>query len=94
MCCVDEEGPRCPAYALKLVIVNKGGTMSPIEIVLLVLIGAAFVAVLVRAKRRGTCGDCSSSGSCSGHCSSKQKSCCPAVKGVDAVEKELSRGVK
>ena len=64
--------------------------MSPIDIVLLVLIGAAFVAVLVRAKRRGTCGDCSSSG----HCSSKQKSCCPAVKGVDAVEKELSRGVK
>lgn len=29
--------------------------MSPIDIALLVLIGAAFVAVLVRAKRRGTC---------------------------------------
>ena len=55
--------------------------MSPIDIILLVAIGAAFVAVLVRAKR-------------SGHCSSRQKSCCPAVKGVDAVEKELSRGVK
>lgn len=68
--------------------------MSPIDIVLLVAIGAAFVAVLVRVKRKGTCGDCSSSGSCSGHCSSKQKGCCPAAKGVDAVERELSRGVK
>ena len=94
MCCVDEERPGRLAPALKLVIVNKEGTMSPIDIILLVAIGAAFVAVLVRAKRKGTCGDCSSSGSCSGHCSSKQKSCCPAVKGVDAVEKELSRGVK
>lgn len=68
--------------------------MSPIDIVLLVVIGAAFVAVLVRVKRKGTCGDCSSSGSCSGHCGSKQKGCCPAAKGVDAVERELSRGVK
>lgn len=68
--------------------------MSPIDIVLLVVIGAAFVAVLVRVKRKGTCGDCSSSGSCSGHCSSKQKGCCPAAKGVDAVERGLSRGVK
>ena len=63
--------------------------MSPIDIVLLVLIGAAFVAVLVRAKRKGACGDCSSSGSCSGHCSSKQKSCCPAVKSVFAVGSEV-----
>lgn len=94
MCCVDEERPGRLAPALKLVIVNKGGTMSPIDIILLVAIGAAFVAVLMRIKRKGTCGDCSSSGSCSGRCSSKQKSCCPAVKGVDAVEKELSRGVK
>ena len=68
--------------------------MSPIDIILLVAIGAAFVAVLMRIKRKGTCGDCSSSGSCSGHCSSKQKSCCAAAKGVDAVERELSRGVK
>ena len=68
--------------------------MSPIDIILLVAIGAAFVAVLMRIKRKGTCGDCSSSGSCTGRCSSKQKSCCPAAKGVDAVEKELSRGVK
>ena len=90
MCCVDEERPGRLAPALKLVIVNKGGTMSPIDIILLVAIGAAFVAVLMRIKRKGTCGDCSSSG----RCSSKQKSCCPAVKGVDAVEKELSRGVK
>ena len=64
--------------------------MSPIDILLLVAIGAAFVAVLMRLKRKGTCGDCSSSGSCSGHCGSKQKSCCPAVKGVDAVEGALA----
>lgn len=68
--------------------------MSPIDIILLVAIGTAFVAVLMRIKRKGTCGDCSSSGSCSGHCSPRQKSCCAATKGVDAVEKELSRGVK
>ncbi|WP_270240481.1 hypothetical protein [Collinsella tanakaei] len=68
--------------------------MSPVDIILLVVIGAAFVAVLMRIKRKGTCGDCSSSGSCSGRCSSKQKSCCAATKGVDAVERELSRGVK
>lgn len=68
--------------------------MSPIDIILLVAIGAAFVVVLMRIKRKGTCGDCSSSGSCSGHCSSRQKSCCAATKGVDAVERELSRDVK
>lgn len=68
--------------------------MSPADIVILALIGVAFVAVCVRIRRRGTCADCAEGGACTGHCSSAQKKSCPACKGVDAVAEELGRGVK
>ena len=68
--------------------------MAPIEWFVLILVGIAFVAVCIRTWRKGTCGDCVQGGYCVGHCSPKTKKSCPAVKGVDQVEEELSRGVK
>lgn len=67
--------------------------MAPIDIVILAVIAVAFVAVCVRIKRRGTCADCAEGGSCSGHCSSASKASCPACKGVEAVARDLGRGV-
>lgn len=68
--------------------------MGFVDIILLALIGVAFVAVIFRIRRKGTCGDCASAGSCSGHCGSGRKKSCPAMQGVDAVEEKLSRGIK
>lgn len=73
--------------------------MGPIDIILLALIAVAFVAVLVRIKRKGACGDCSSggcssAGACSRHCDAAKKSRCAAAEGIDAVEERLSRGMK
>ncbi len=68
--------------------------MSPIDIVILVVIAVAFVAVCVRVKRKGSCADCAQGGTCSGHCSPRQQKSCPACKGIDKVTEELGRGVK
>lgn len=69
--------------------------MNLIDIVLLALIAVAFIAVCVRTYRKGSCADCAAGGTCSGSCSSRgKKKGCPALKGVDAVAEELSRGVK
>lgn len=72
--------------------------MSLADIILLALIAAAFVAVCVRIKRKGTCADCSEAGTCGGHCSShcspRKQASCPACKGVDKVAEDLRRGVK
>ncbi|MBM6754938.1 hypothetical protein H6A18_00070 [Collinsella tanakaei] len=68
--------------------------MGPIDFIILAIIAVAFVAVCIRIKRRGSCADCGSVGSCSGHCSASQKKSCPACKGVDRVASELGRGVK
>lgn len=75
--------------------------MAPIDIVVLIVIGIAFVAVCVRMYRKGSCADCVQGGSCGGHCSSghghgrkKKGATCAALKGVDQVASELGRGVK
>ena len=72
--------------------------MGLADIIILALIAAAFVAVCVRIKRKGTFGDCSEAGTCSGHCSShcipRRQANCPACKGVDKVAEDLRRGVK
>lgn len=68
--------------------------MSFIDIVILVVIAVAFVAVCVRVKRKGSCADCAQGGTCSGSCSSAQRKSCPACKGIDKVTEELGRGVK
>ena len=80
--------------------------MAAIDIIVLVLIGIAFVAVCVRMYRKGSCADCAQGGYCTGHCSSGKKkglfgrkktaapATCAALKGVDQVAAELSRGVK
>lgn len=78
--------------------------MAPIDVVILLLVAAAFVAVVVRVRRHGSCGDCASSGSCPSCGSSKSrrtlfgrrsaKATCPACEGVDAVAERLGRGVK
>lgn len=80
--------------------------MAPIDIIVLLLIAVAFVAVCVRMHRKGSCADCAQGGYCTGHCSSGKKkghlgpkkstgpATCAALKGVDRVAEELSRGVK
>ena len=65
--------------------------MGIADIVILVLVAAAFVAVCLRIKRKGSCADCSQGGSCS-HAKHGSGSC-PAMKGVDKVADELGRGV-
>jgi len=57
--------------------------MAPIDIVVLAVIGVAFVAVCVRVYRKGTCADCAQGGVCTGHCSNKKT--CAALKGVDKI---------
>ena len=52
--------------------------MAPIDIVVLAVIGIAFVAVCVRIYRKGTCADCAQGGVCTGHCSNKKT--CAALK--------------
>lgn len=68
--------------------------MSLADIIILTLIGIAFIAVCVRTVRKGSCADCAQGGVCSGNCSSAKKGQCAAVQGVDAVAEKLSRGVK
>ena len=66
--------------------------MAPIDIIVLALIGIAFVAVCVRAHKKGICADCAQGcdGGCGGHGGRK----CAAAKGVDQIYDDLSRGVK
>ena len=61
--------------------------MAPIDIVVLAVIGIAFVAVCVRIYRKGTCADCAQGGVCTGHCSNKKT--CAALKGVDKIAEDL-----
>lgn len=68
--------------------------LSIADIVVLTLVAAAFVAVCVRVHRRGACGDCAQGGACTGRCGSSTKRHCPALKGVDAVARDLGRDVK
>ena len=66
--------------------------MAPIDIVILLLIAIAFVAVCVRIYRKGTCADCAQGGVCSGHCSNIKT--CAALKDVDKIAEDLGRGIK
>lgn len=68
--------------------------LSVADIVVLVLVAAAFVAVCVRLRRKGACADCASAGACSGKCSPSAKRRCPAMKGVDIVVRDLKRGIE
>lgn len=70
--------------------------MSPIDIILLAVIGAAFVAVVLRIRHKGACGDCGSAGSCSGSCSgcsASRRGSCPAAEGADEIADRLGRGL-
>ncbi|QWT17824.1 hypothetical protein KPC83_01305 [Collinsella sp. zg1085] len=67
--------------------------MNLTDLAVLAIILGALVAVFLRVARKGTCGDCSSGGSCSGHCGSDHHASCPAVKGVDQIAEELSHGM-
>lgn len=70
--------------------------MSPIDIILLAVIGAAFIAVVLRIRHKGTCGDCGSTGSCSGSCSgcsASRRGGCPAAEGADEIADRLGCGL-
>lgn len=80
--------------------------MALIDIVVLAVIAVLFGLVCLRIWRKGTCADCAQGGYCTGHeCGTHghprkkgklfaKKTTCPAVKGVDQVAAELSKGVK
>lgn len=71
--------------------------MAPIDIAILAAVGIAFVAVVIRIRKKGTCGDCASAGSCGGSCAScgaEKRASCPACEGADRVAERLSRGIK
>lgn len=75
--------------------------MAPIDILILLVIAVAFVAVVLRVRKKGTCADCGSSGSCPscGNGSGlrrlgRKKATCPACEGVDKVASKLGQGVK
>lgn len=65
--------------------------MGPIDIIILAAVAAAFVAVVLRIRKKGTCGDCSG-GSCAS-CASGSRRGCPACGGVDEVAERLSAGM-
>lgn len=65
--------------------------MAPIDIVVLAVVGIAFVAVCAHLPQ-GTCADCAQGGVCTGHCSNKKT--CAALKGVDKIAEDLGRGIK
>lgn len=65
--------------------------MAPIDIVVLAVIGIAFVAVCVRIYRKGTCADCAQGGVAQDIAPTKT---CAALKGVDKIAEDLGRGIK
>lgn len=70
--------------------------MSTIDFLIIALVLAAFVAVILRVRKKGTCGDCAQAGSCGGvcaGCSTRREASCPACEGVDRVAEKLSRNV-
>ena len=67
--------------------------MHLIDFVILGLIAIAFIAVCVRTWKYGTCVDCAAAGVCTGHCSREHQKHCAAFKGLDQVEKDLSKGL-
>ncbi len=70
--------------------------MSTIDFLIIALVLAAFVAVILRVRKKGTCGDCAQAGSCGGACagcSTRRGASCPACEGVDRVAEKLSRNV-
>ncbi len=71
--------------------------MGVADIVILLLVAAAFVAVVIRVKRKGVCADCAESGSCGGHCghcsSGADGASCPAALAPDDLDEKLGRGL-
>lgn len=73
--------------------------VSAIDIVILALVAAAFVAVALRIRKKGTCGDCPSAGSCGGSCAGcgargSGGAGCPACEDAEDVARRLRRGVR
>ncbi len=65
--------------------------MGPVDIIILGAVAAAFVAVVLHVRKKGTCGDCSA-GACAS-CASGGRRGCPACEGVDKVTERLSEGM-
>ncbi len=69
---------------------TKEAFMGPFDILILIAIAVAFIAVCVRVRRKGACADCAQGATCD----HARTGGCPAAKGVDAVADELGRGVR
>ena len=61
--------------------------MGLADIIILALVAAAFVAVVLRVRKKGVCADCSEAGSCA------HKGSCMAHLDPEEVEKRLGKGL-
>lgn len=76
--------------------------MAPVDIVILLLVGVAFAAVVLRMRKKGVCGSCAHAGSCAGAgmrtgacagCDSSKRMKCLACEGVERTAEKLSRNI-
>jgi hypothetical protein len=82
--------------------------MAPVDIVILLLVGVAFAAVVLRMRKKGVCGGCANAGSCAhagscagagmhtgacAGCDSSKRMKCPACEGVERTAEKLSRNI-
>lgn len=82
--------------------------MAPVDIVILLLVGVAFAAVVLRMRKNGVCGSCANAGSCAhagscagagmhtgacAGCDSSKRMKCPACEGVERTAEKLSRNI-
>ncbi len=82
--------------------------MAPVDIVILLLVGVAFAAVVLRMRKKGVCGSCANAGSCAhagscagagmhtgacAGCDSSKRMKCPACEGVERTAEKLSRNI-
>ena len=61
--------------------------MGLADIVILALIAAAFIAVVLRARKKGVCADCSEAGSCA------HKGSCAAHMDPEEIARRLGKGL-
>lgn len=82
--------------------------MAPVDIVILLLVGVAFAAVVLRMRKKGVCGSCANAGSCAhagscagagmhtgacAGCDPSRRMKCPACEGVERTAEKLSRNI-
>lgn len=70
--------------------------MSAIDFAIVVLIAAAFAAVVIRVRKKGLCADCSNAGACGGSCKGcgpSARAKCPACEGLERTVEKLGGNI-